>query len=70
MKLGVEEQRQDGQAAPLKADHSYAVLPIGSFLVDKYLSHMARRTASPSDDVLRYRKQRRWCPRPRSTTRW
>ncbi|MBQ1091387.1 hypothetical protein [Streptomyces sp. B93] len=64
MKMGVEEQRQDGKAAPLKTDHSYAVLPIGSFLVDKYLSHMTRRTASPSADVLRHRKQRRWRPRP------
>ncbi|MGQ4389830.1 hypothetical protein [Streptomyces sp. SAS_270] len=64
MKMEIEEQRQDGKAAPLKTDHSYAVLPIGSFLVDKYLSHMARRTVPPSADVVRHRKKRGWSPRP------
>ncbi|MFF1679454.1 hypothetical protein ACFVYG_25905 [Streptomyces sp. NPDC058256] len=63
-KLEVEEQRQDGRAAPLKTEHSYAVMPIGSFLVDRYLSHMSRRTAPPSTDVLRHRRQRGWRPRP------
>jgi len=64
MKMEVEEQRREGKAAPLKTDHSYAVLPIGSFLVEKYLSHMTLRKAPPSADVVRHRKKRGWRPRP------
>lgn len=63
-KMEVEEQRQDGKAAPLKTKHSYSVLPIGSFLIERYDVHMIRRTAPPSEDVLRHRRQRGWRPRP------
>jgi hypothetical protein len=57
-KMEVEEQRQDGRAAPLKTKHSYAILPIGSFLVDKYLAHMTRWRAPLSAAALRKRERR------------
>ncbi|MFC7308462.1 hypothetical protein ACFQVC_30115 [Streptomyces monticola] len=63
-KLEVEEQRRGGKSAPLKTEHSYAVIPMGSFLVAKYVSHMKRRTTPPSTDVLRHRDKRGWSPRP------
>jgi hypothetical protein len=63
-KLEVREQRQRGVAAPLKTAHSYAVVPIGSFLMERYAAHMRRRTAPPSASALRHRKRSGWAPRP------
>ncbi|MFE9764786.1 hypothetical protein ACFYPC_09685 [Streptomyces sp. NPDC005808] len=60
--MEVEEQRQDGRAAPLKTKHSYAVLPVGSFLVDKYLAHMARWRGPLSAAALRKRERRGLTP--------
>ncbi|WP_369230811.1 hypothetical protein AB5J56_06110 [Streptomyces sp. R21] len=47
-KLEVVEQRQHGKAVPLKTAHSSAVVPMGSFLLEKYEAHMVKRTAPPS----------------------
>ncbi|MEV5848474.1 hypothetical protein AB0M32_41580 [Streptomyces sp. NPDC051985] len=63
-KLEVVEQRQYGKAAPLKTSYSYAVIPMGTFLIEKYADHMARRTAPPSASALKHRRQRGWSPRP------
>lgn len=63
-KLEVFEQCQHGEAAPLKTAHSYAVIPMGSFLLDRYMAHMERRTAPPSASALRHRKRSGWTPRP------
>ncbi|MBK3575509.1 tyrosine-type recombinase/integrase [Streptomyces sp. MBT65] len=56
-RMEIQEQRQHGKPAPLKTDYSYAVLPIGSFVVDKYRAHMARRRAAPSTAGPRGRVQ-------------
>ncbi|MEU6260159.1 tyrosine-type recombinase/integrase [Streptomyces griseorubiginosus] len=63
-KQEVVEQRQRGEPAPLKTAHSYAVVPAGAFLMEKYAAHMARRTAPPSDSALRHRRRSGWTPRP------
>ena len=63
-KLEVAEQRQRGRSAPLKTQYSYAVMPMGPFLIERYVSHMERRTAPPSASVLQSRKESGWIPRP------
>lgn len=56
--LEVVEQRQDGRAAPLKTKYSRATLPMGQFLMDKYLAHMATLRGPLSAAALRKRERR------------
>ncbi|MDT0318575.1 site-specific integrase [Streptomyces millisiae] len=58
----VEEQRQRGRAAPLKTEASTAFLPVGSFLLDKYVAHVARWRAPLSEGALRKRERRGLAP--------
>ncbi|MCI3928797.1 site-specific integrase [Streptomyces sp. AN091965] len=54
----VEEQRQKGQAVPLKTKASRASLAVGSFLRDKYWTHVARWRAPMTAAALRRRESR------------
>ncbi|MFF9897762.1 tyrosine recombinase XerC [Streptomyces longispororuber] len=54
-KQAVEEQRQKGQAVPLKTSASRSVIPVGSFLWEKYQEHITRWRSPMSAAVLRER---------------
>ncbi|MFE0099808.1 tyrosine recombinase XerC [Streptomyces sp. NPDC059009] len=60
----VVEQRQEGEAVPLKTPASMASLPVGSFLLDKYRAHMERWRAPLPSQVLRVRERRGLAPYP------
>ncbi|MFJ9617977.1 hypothetical protein [Streptomyces noursei] len=60
----VEEQRQRGNAVPLKTEASRAPLAVGSFLRDDYTAHLARWRAPLSSAALRKRERRVLPPIP------
>ncbi|MFE0683445.1 hypothetical protein ACFW17_21870 [Streptomyces sp. NPDC058961] len=57
-KLVVEQQNRGGAPAPLKTGHSYATMAMGSFLVERFVAHMARWRAPLSAAALRKRERR------------
>ncbi|MEU1674793.1 hypothetical protein ABZ752_22600 [Streptomyces roseifaciens] len=63
-KLDVQEQARDGGFAPPKTQYSVAVLPVGSFLIERYEVQMLRRAIPPSADTARKRVARGWQPPP------
>ncbi|MFD8736583.1 tyrosine-type recombinase/integrase [Streptomyces sp. NPDC059618] len=52
-RLHIQEQRQRGQAAPLKRTSSYATLPIDRFLIERLTLHVDRFPGAHQDSAAR-----------------